>query len=111
MIGNDTQEKIVHSVFSCFPLAIPNVEIRKIFTTQIMEYIKENVPKNGEMLKEFCLSLKDGKPERVEEILGQYLKRTISIRDTFVKKKIKYGIAFYKKRCRVILDDGWSPDA
>lgn len=95
MIGNDTQEKIVHSVFSCFPLAIPNVEIRKIFTTQIMEYFKENVPKNGEMLKEFCLALKDGKPERVEEILGQYLKRTISIRDTFVKKKIKYGIAFY----------------
>ena len=179
-----------------FPLAIPNVEIRKIFTTQIMEYFKENVPKNGEMLKEFCLALKDGKPERVEEILGEYLKRTISIRDTFVKKKMKenfyhgillgilgfqdtwgvssnkesgegysdilvetddgkigivlelkyaedgnmetacrqalkqiedkeyeeqlldegmdsilnYGIAFYKKRCRVILDDIWSPD-
>lgn len=33
---------------NCFKLAIPNMEIRKIFTTQIMDYFKENVPKNSE---------------------------------------------------------------
>ncbi len=72
-----------------FCLAIPNVEIRKIFTTQIMEYFKESVPKNGEALRDFCEALRNGEPERVEKRLGEYLRRTISIRDTFVKKQMK----------------------
>ncbi len=71
-----------------FRLVIPNMEIRKIFTTQIMEFFKENVPKNGEALKDFCNALKKGDQEHVEKLLGEYLKRTISIRDTFVKKQI-----------------------
>ena len=74
---------------NCFRLVIPNMEIRKIFTTQIMEYFKENVPKNGEALKEFCEALKSGNAEGVEKRLNEYLKRTISIRDTFVKKQMK----------------------
>ena len=65
------------------------MEIRKIFTTQIMEYFKENVPKNGEALKEFCDALQEGNAEGVEKQLGEYLKKTISIRDTFVKKQMK----------------------
>lgn len=72
-----------------FRLAIPNIGIRKIFTTQIMELFKENVPKNGEALRNFCQALKAGDAERVETLLGDYLKRTISIRDTFVKKQLK----------------------
>ncbi len=72
-----------------FRLAIPNIEIRKIFTTQIMEFFKENVPKNGEMLEAFCGALENGNPQEVERLLGEYLKRTISIRDTFVKKQMK----------------------
>ena len=36
-----------------FRLVIPNVEIRKIFTSQIMELFKESVPKNGEALRNF----------------------------------------------------------
>ena len=72
-----------------FRLAIPNVEIRKIFTTQIMELFREDVPKNGEALRNFCEALKNGETERVEKLLGEYLRRTISIRDTFVKKQLK----------------------
>lgn len=72
-----------------FHLAIPNIEIRKIFTTQIMEFFKENVPKNGEALKDFCEALKNGEPERVEKGLAEYLKRTVSIHDTFIKKQLK----------------------
>lgn len=72
-----------------YQLAIPNVEIREIYTTQIMEYFKENVPKNGELLKNFCSALENGEAENVEKLLGGYLKRTISIRDTFVKKQMK----------------------
>ena len=72
-----------------FQLAIPNMEIRKIFTTQIMEYFKEHVQKNGTMLKEFCEALRSGNAEEVEKLFGAYLKKTISIRDTFVKRQLK----------------------
>ena len=72
-----------------FQLAIPNMEIRKIFTTQIMEYFKEHVQKNGRMLKEFCEALRSGNAEEVEKLFGAYLKKTISIRDTFVKRQLK----------------------
>ncbi len=42
-----------------FSLAIPNLEIRNIFTTQIMELFKENVSKDGKLLKDFCEALKN----------------------------------------------------
>ena len=72
-----------------FQLAIPNMEIRKIFTTQIMEYFKEGVRKNGKLLQEFTKALQHGNAEEVEKQFGAYLKKTISIRDTFVKRQLK----------------------
>ena len=72
-----------------FQLAIPNMEIRNIFTTQIMDFFKENVPKNRAALNGFCEALKNGDAEGVEKQLTEYLRRTISIRDTFVKKQMK----------------------
>ncbi len=87
-----------------FRLAIPNMEIRKIFTAQIMDFFKEGIPKNGEAWKEFCEALKNGEPKRVEKLLGEYLKRTISICDTFVKKRMKEN--FYHGIILVETDDG-----
>ena len=72
-----------------YKLAIPNLEIRDIFQTQIMEYFKERVKKDGDMLSRFCDALKSGQETKVEEIFESYLKKTISIRDTFVKKASK----------------------
>ena len=72
-----------------FRLVIPNVEIRKIFTSQIMELFKEGVPKNGEALRNFCQALRNGDAKSVERLLGEYLRKTISIRDTFVKRQMK----------------------
>ncbi len=91
-----------------FRLAIPNIEIRKIFTAQIMEYFKECIPKNGKLLEKFCSALKSGEPERVEEILNEFLRQTISIRDTFVKKQLKEN--FYHGILVGILsfDNSWS---
>ena len=37
-----------------YKLAIPNLEIRDIFETQIMEYFKESVAKDGDTLSRFC---------------------------------------------------------
>lgn len=71
------------------PLAIPNMEIRDIFITQIMSLFRESVQKDGEMLNRFCDALQSGNAEEVEKYFGEYLKRTISIRDTYVKKPMK----------------------
>lgn len=91
-----------------FQLAIPNMEIRNIFTAQIMDFFKENVPKNGDALKEFCEALKTGNAKSVEKILSEYLRRTVSIRDTFVKKPMKEN--FYHGFLLGILGfgDSWS---
>lgn len=91
-----------------FQLAIPNMEIRNIFTAQIMDYFKENVPKNGDVLREFCEALKTGNAKSVEKILSEYLRRTVSIRDTFVKKPMKEN--FYHGFLLGILGfgDSWS---
>ena len=72
-----------------YKLAIPNLEIRDIFKTQIMEYFKESVAKDGDTLGRFCDALKNGEKEQVENIFESYLKKTISIRDTFVRKSRK----------------------
>ena len=72
-----------------YQLAIPNMEIRNIFTEQIMAMFKENTKRDGEKLQEFCDALEAGKAVEVERLFEEYLKRTISIRDTFVRKPTK----------------------
>lgn len=93
---------------NCFQLTIPNLEIRNIFTTQIMDFFKENVSKNGDALRTFCEALKHGNAGDVEKQLSEYLRRTISIRDTFVKKQMKEN--FYHVILLGILgfEDTWS---
>ncbi|MEY8414075.1 AAA family ATPase [Lachnospiraceae bacterium 62-26] len=70
-------------------LAIPNLEIRDIFETQIMEFFKENVRENGDMLNRFCDALRNEDAENVEKIFTEYLRKTISIRDTAVRTDMK----------------------
>lgn len=70
-------------------LSIPNMEIRSIFTEQIMALFKEETIKDGETFREFCNALQTGNVEEVERLFNLYLSRTISIRDTFVKKTLK----------------------
>ncbi len=72
-----------------FRLAIPNREIRNIFTTQIMQLFRENVKKDGELLNRFCEALENGNTESAEKCFGEYLRKTISIRDTSVRKEMK----------------------
>ncbi len=70
-------------------LAIPNLEIRDIFETQIMEFFKENVREDGDMLNRFCDALRNGDAENVEKIFTEYLRKTISIRDTAIRTEMK----------------------
>ncbi len=70
-------------------LAIPNLEIRDIFVTQIMEFFKENVREDKDMLNRFCDALQNKDAENVEKIFTEYLRKTISIRDTAVRTDMK----------------------
>lgn len=72
-----------------YELAIPNMEIRNIFKSQIMSMFRENVAKDGETLQAFCEALKTGDAVEVEKLFTDYLSRTISIRDTFSRKPTK----------------------
>ena len=69
-----------------YRLAIPNREIRNIFTEQIMTMFKEAVAKDGESLDAFCAALQKGDAREAERLFTAYLGKTISIRDTSVRK-------------------------
>ncbi len=70
-------------------LAIPNMEIRDIYVTQIMEFFKENVREDEDTLNHFCDALQNENVESVEQIFNAYLRKTISIRDTAVRTEMK----------------------
>ena len=72
-----------------YRLAIPNREIRNIFTEQIMTMFKEAVAKDGESLDAFCAALQKGDAREAERGLTAYLGETISIGDTSVRKASK----------------------
>lgn len=54
-----------------------------------MKLFKEDVAKDGEMVQRFCDALAEGDPKKVEELFIAYMKRTVSVRDTFVRKPVK----------------------
>ena len=90
-----------------YRLAIPNREIRNIFTEQIMTMFKEAVAKDGESLDAFCAALQKGDAREAERLFTAYLGKTISIRDTSVRKASKEN--FYHGILLVILGfkSGW----
>lgn len=71
------------------PLAIPNLEVREIFTTQIMDMFKKEAKQDGEALNALCHALQDGDAQSVQQQFGKYLKKTIGIRDTFARRNLK----------------------
>lgn len=72
-----------------YPLAIPNLEIRRIFTEQVMEWFRDEVQKEPSMLDKFCKAVAMGDGETVQGMFSDYLQKTISIRDTSVRKEKK----------------------
>ncbi|RKI40959.1 hypothetical protein D7V86_10585 [bacterium D16-51] len=70
-------------------LIIPNREIRWIFTEQIYEWFKEEAKKDSQKLEDFCRAFQENDVGAIEAGFTSYLKKTISIRDTSVKKDRK----------------------
>ena len=72
-----------------YSLAIPNTEIRNIFATQISGWFQDTARQDGATLSAFCDAFKAGDAEGVEKQFNAYLKKTISIRDSYVRKDRK----------------------
>ena len=72
-----------------YQLAIPNLEIKKIFIEQVQQWFQEEARKDTPKLDAFCEAFARGDAEAIEEQFNAYLKKTISIRDTGVRKNKK----------------------
>lgn len=70
-------------------LSIPNREIRNLFIKKIREWFSDTSKKDGTKLEEFCNAFFEKDTEKIEQLFGDYLWNTISIRDTAVPKEKK----------------------
>lgn len=72
-----------------YRLVIPNREIRKLFVRQIREWFQDAAEKDTPKLDALCDAFPAEDVDTIEELFGDYLWNTISIRDTAVRKEQK----------------------
>lgn len=72
-----------------YELVIPNLEVRELFVTQIMEWFGETVIQDTSRIDSFCEAFPAADGKAVEERFNDYLWHMISIRDTFSRKERK----------------------
>lgn len=72
-----------------YNLCIPNREIRNIVTEYLLDDFKATLAKDGEAVDDFCTALLNGNVKQVELLFTQFMQKTISVRDTFVRKPLK----------------------
>lgn len=91
-----------------YRLAVPNREIRNIITEHVLTLFKQNVKSDGKLFNDFCNAVAAGKADKVEQLFTEYMKKTISVRDTFARKDLKEN--FYHGLLLGILGfkAGWS---
>ncbi|MCD8054398.1 MAG: ATP-binding protein [Lachnospiraceae bacterium] len=86
-------------------LKIPNNEVRSIFSDFLLEFFEEKVAEDNTLVAEFCSALKHGDTADVERAFTKCMEKTISIRDTAVRKEFKenfyhgllLGILFFQR--------------
>ncbi len=72
-----------------YELVIPNQEIREIFKKQILSWFQEEARKDAPRLDAFCDAFRRGDPETIQKQFNAYLRKTIGIHDTAVRKSKK----------------------
>lgn len=70
---------------SRYRLAIPNREIQNVMINRILSRFKQEVSGNRELLGKFCEAMLRDDACSVEHLLAEYMAKTVSIRDSFVK--------------------------
>ena len=72
-----------------FQLRIPNKEIKIIYEQQIMQWLNETFLSQKEVVQNLYDGFYDGDAEKVEKAFGQFLFKSISVRDSMAKKDYK----------------------
>ena len=92
--GYLTQRGRIEGEGKKYRLAIPNRELRELFVSQIREWFKESVGKDRKTLDNFCEAFLQKDTVTIQELFGDYLWNTISIRDTATayKENFYHGI-------------------
>lgn len=70
-------------------LVIPNREIRWIYEEQIQEWFREETRRDVQKLENLGRAFEENDTETIEKEFTSYLRKTISIRDTNTKRKMK----------------------
>ena len=70
-------------------LVIPNREVLGIYEKKIRSWFRVKVTSDGESWKRFCNAVRQGDGAELETVFDQFMKESISIRDTCTKKEMK----------------------
>ncbi len=101
-------------------LIIPNREIHWIYVQQIRKWFENETRKDIQRLENFCRAFQENDTAAIEEGFTSYLRKTISIRDTSVKRAKKEnfyhgillglfgGMADWKVRSNAESGEGYS---
>ena len=69
-------------------LALPNREVRNLFTDLVKDWFEEMTQADHGRISRFCAAFPDGDTDTIQEMLGDYLWDSISVRDTAVRKNM-----------------------
>ena len=72
-----------------YNLYIPNLEVHELFVDQISTWFKYKVRGDLSSAEEFYNAMFEGNFEDMEYVLCDILRKSISIRDTFIKKELR----------------------
>ena len=72
-----------------FRLWIPNGEIRKLFYELVEDWFREVTRSDTSKISRFCAAFPAGDAAAIQEMLGDYLWESISVRDTAVRRNMK----------------------
>ena len=72
-----------------FRLWIPNGEIRKLFYELVEDWFREATRSDTSRISRFCAAFPAGDTDTIQEMLGDYLWDSISVRDTAVRRNMK----------------------
>ena len=83
MTGYLTQRGYIGNGY--YRLAVPNREICNIIIERVLTLFRKEVAQNGKLLEEFCNAIVSANATAVEQLLTEYMGKTISIRDNFAR--------------------------
>ena len=70
-------------------LALPNREVRELFIELVKDWFEETTQADSGRIRRFCAAFPAGDTDTIQEMLGDYLWESISVRDTAVRRNMK----------------------